>query len=41
MTMDILKARINEILKNMWCVNEDGGIEIYTDYETESCQKVS
>lgn len=32
MTMDILKARINEILKNMWCVNEDGGIEIYTDY---------
>jgi hypothetical protein len=32
MTMDILKARINEILKNMWCINEDGGIEIYTDY---------
>lgn len=32
MTMDILKARVSEILKNMWGVNEDGGIEIYTDY---------
>lgn len=32
MTMEILKTRIDEILKKMWGVNEDGGIEIYTDY---------
>ena len=32
MTMEILKTRIDEILKKMWSVNEDGGIEIYTDY---------
>lgn len=32
MKMEILKTRIDEILKNMWNVNEDGGIEIYTDY---------
>lgn len=32
MTMEILKARIDEILKKMWGVNEHGGIEIYTDY---------
>lgn len=32
MTMEILKTRIDEILKKMCGVNEDGGIEIYTDY---------
>ena len=32
MTMKILKIRIDEILKKMWGINEDGGIEIYTDY---------
>lgn len=32
MTMEILKTRIDEILKKMRDVNEDGGIEIYTDY---------
>lgn len=32
MTMEILKTRIDEILKKMLGVNEDGGIEIYTDY---------
>lgn len=32
MTMEILKTRIDEILKKMRGVNEDGGIEIYTDY---------
>lgn len=32
MTMEILKTRIDEILKKMWGVNKDGGIEIYTDY---------
>lgn len=32
MTMEILKTRIDEILKKMWGVNEHGGIEIYTDY---------
>ena len=32
MTMEILKTRIDEILKKMWGINEDGGIEIYTDY---------
>ena len=32
MTMEILKTRIDEILKKIWSVNEDGGIEIYTDY---------
>lgn len=32
MTMEILKTRIDEILKKMRDVNEGGGIEIYTDY---------
>lgn len=32
MTTEILKTKIDEILKNMYGVNEDGGIEIYTDY---------
>ena len=32
MTMEILKTRIDEILKKMRDINEDGGIEIYTDY---------
>lgn len=32
MTMEILKSKINDILKSMSYVNEDGGIEIYTDY---------
>lgn len=32
MRMETLKARIDEILKKMWGVNTDGGIEIYTDY---------
>lgn len=32
MTTEILKTRIDKILKNMYGVNEDGGIEIYTDY---------
>lgn len=27
MTMEILKTRIDEILKKMWGVNEDGGIK--------------
>lgn len=32
MTTEILKSKINDILKSMSYVNEDGGIEIYTDY---------
>lgn len=32
MTMETLEVRIMEILKAMPGVNEDGGIEIYTDY---------
>ena len=32
MTMEILKIRIDEILKKKKEVNEDGGIEIYTEY---------
>ena len=32
MTMETLKVKIAEILKAMPGVNEDGGIEIYTDY---------
>lgn len=31
MTTEILKTKIDEILKNMYGVNEDGGIEIYTE----------
>ena len=31
MTMEILKTRIDEILKKCG-INEDSGIEIYTDY---------
>ena len=32
MTIEMLENRIDEILKNIFYVNEDGGIEIYTDY---------
>ena len=32
MTMEILKTRIDEILKKMWDVNEDVGFEIYNDF---------
>ena len=32
MTIEMLENRIDEILKNIFYVNEEGGIEIYTDY---------
>lgn len=32
MTMEMLKVRVSDILSKLICVNEDGGIEIYTDY---------
>ena len=32
MTVDNLKEKINEIIKDIHYINENGGIEIYTDY---------
>lgn len=32
MTVERLKERVLEIIKDMYYLNEDGGIEIYTDY---------
>ena len=32
MTIERLKERVLEIIKYMYYLNEDGGMEIYTDY---------
>ena len=32
MTVEKLKERVMEIIKDMYYLNEDGGMEIYTDY---------
>ena len=32
MTVERLKERVMEIIKDVFYINEDGGIEIYTDY---------
>ena len=32
MTIERLKERVLEIIKDMYYLNEDGGMEIYTDY---------
>ena len=32
MTDEKLKERVMEIIKDIFYINEDGGIQIYTDY---------